>query len=112
MFASLHRSEFFAAESEDEYWKYLEEIGVVPSNTEEAEYNHLVAAAERRLNSDQKLGLLKLALAINFYNPRMQMFAHVAENTFSAAVRCVHEPAFVLRSFNSCERLYSYFPDF
>jgi hypothetical protein len=82
-------SEFFAEESEDDYWRFLADISVVPRTSDKTEYEHLVSVAERILQSEQKLGLFKISLAINYYNPRLQAFAHMAETTLGSTVRSV-----------------------
>lgn len=56
---------------------------MVPRASNRSEYEHLVASAATIL-SEQKLGLFKLALAINFYNPRLEMFSHLAQNALAS----------------------------
>lgn len=59
-----------AAESEELFWTYLENIGVFPQDaTEEEQYKQAMQVATTLL-SDVQLNMLEYALTMRYFSPR------------------------------------------
>ena len=89
----LETAEFFADESDDAYWRFVE-VWVATAGSVDAKVDfdapdffatcasRLADAARSTTNSTLSMGVLELSLGVRRYSPRLEMFRTLAATEF------------------------------
>ena len=72
-------SEFMASISNDLFWKFFENVGVVDTSGSDKELYELCLTKAATLLSPSRMSLLKFSLAIHNDNPKLEMYYHLAQ---------------------------------
>nr|XP_027205902.1 UDP-glucose:glycoprotein glucosyltransferase 1-like [Dermatophagoides pteronyssinus] len=85
----LEVAEFLAEENQDFYWRYLDDLQTELSSTESVsgnwsnayqQYQSSLRLASKLLRSEPKLSILKFALSLRSYSPRVIAFKNIIED--------------------------------
>ncbi|XP_077512784.1 UDP-glucose-glycoprotein glucosyltransferase [Amblyomma americanum] len=81
----LEASEFFAEESSDYFWRYVNDfqeldLAAFSNSTPKAQYETVLEVAARHLSA-AKLALLKLSLSLRAHSPAVETFQQVRRRT-------------------------------
>ncbi|OTF79040.1 hypothetical protein BLA29_011530, partial [Euroglyphus maynei] len=84
----LEVAEFLAEENQDFYWRYLDdlqtELASGNSSTEQQQYQSSLRLASKLLRSESKLSILKFALSLRSYSPRVIAFKNIIEDIYAS----------------------------